>query len=88
MAHTSNPALGRQRQADFCEFKASLVYKASSRTAGVTQRNSVSKTKRERERVLNYPEQNEVQNPTEGIITEEKRNEGLRESKNWPCRLK
>ena len=39
---------------DFCEFKASLVYKASFRTArAVTQRNSVSKKKkkkRERER--------------------------------------
>ena len=32
------------QEADICEFKASLVYKASSRTAGtVTQRNSVSK---------------------------------------------
>ena len=26
------PSLGRQRQADLCEFEASLVYKASSRT--------------------------------------------------------
>ena len=30
------PALGRQRQEDFCEFKASLVYRASSRTTGAT----------------------------------------------------
>ena len=37
------PALGRQRQVDFCEFKANLVYKASSRTAMVTQRNPVLK---------------------------------------------
>ena len=38
------PALGRQRQEDLCEFEASLVYKASSRTARtVTQRNPVSK---------------------------------------------
>jgi hypothetical protein len=26
------PALGRQRQADFCKFKASLFYRASSST--------------------------------------------------------
>jgi hypothetical protein len=33
------PALGKKRQADLCEFEASLVYKASSRNADVTQRN-------------------------------------------------
>jgi hypothetical protein len=27
------PALGRQRQVDFCKFKASLVYIINSRTA-------------------------------------------------------
>ena len=38
------PALRRQRQADLWEFKASLVYRVSSRTArAVTQRNPVSK---------------------------------------------
>ena len=31
-------ALGRQRQVDLCEFKASLVYTASSRIAGTIQR--------------------------------------------------
>jgi len=36
-------ALGRQRQADLYEFKASLVYRKSSRTASATQRNPVSK---------------------------------------------
>jgi hypothetical protein len=36
------PALGRQRQA-ISEFKASLVYRVSSRTARATQRNPVSK---------------------------------------------
>ena len=30
-------ALGRQRQADLCEFKASLVYRVSSRSARATQ---------------------------------------------------
>ena len=40
-------ALGRQRQVDLCEFKASLVYKASSRTVRtVTQRNPVLKNQK------------------------------------------
>jgi hypothetical protein len=38
------PALGRQRKAD-SEFKASLVYKVSSRTGRATQRHPVSKNK-------------------------------------------
>ena len=38
------PALGRERQTDLSELEASLIYKASSRTARtVTQRNPVSK---------------------------------------------
>jgi hypothetical protein len=37
------PALWRQRQADLCEFEASLVYQISSRTARATQRTPVSK---------------------------------------------
>ena len=42
------PALGRQRHTDLSEFKASLLYKASSRTArGVTQRNPVSKNQKQ-----------------------------------------
>jgi hypothetical protein len=36
-------ALERQRQARIYEFKASLVYRVSSRTAKTAQRNSVSK---------------------------------------------
>ena len=33
VAHAFNiPALGRQRQADLCEFETSLIYRASSRT--------------------------------------------------------
>jgi hypothetical protein len=31
-AHAFNPAVGRQRQADLCEFKASLIHKANSGT--------------------------------------------------------
>ena len=42
-------ALRRQRQADLCEFKASLVYRESSRTARATQRNPVSQNKTKKE---------------------------------------
>jgi hypothetical protein len=34
--------LGKQRQADLCEFEASLVYRVSSRTARATLRNPIS----------------------------------------------
>ena len=37
-------ALGRQRQADLCEFKSSLVYRASFTTARATQKTPVSQT--------------------------------------------
>ena len=38
------PAFGRQRQANLCELKASLGYKANSRTGSkATKRNPVSK---------------------------------------------
>jgi hypothetical protein len=37
------PALRKPKQADLCEFKASLIYRASSRTARATQRNTVLK---------------------------------------------
>jgi hypothetical protein len=32
-----NLAFGRQKQEEFCEFEASLVYRVSSRTARATQ---------------------------------------------------
>ena len=37
------PVLGRQRQTDLSEFKASLIYRVSSRTSKATQRNPVLK---------------------------------------------
>lgn len=40
VAHTFNPSIGRHRQVDLCEFKASLIYRASSRIARATQRNT------------------------------------------------
>ena len=43
VAHALIPALRRQRKANLCEFKASMVYRASSKTVGPTQRNPVLK---------------------------------------------
>ena len=40
------PALEKQKQADFCELKASLVYIESSRTVRATERKRVSKEKK------------------------------------------
>jgi hypothetical protein len=45
VAHTFNPALRRQSQANVCEFDASLIYKGSSRTARATERELISKNK-------------------------------------------
>lgn len=39
------PALGRVRQVDLCELKASQVYRVNSRTAKVTKRNPVSRNR-------------------------------------------
>ena len=41
VVYTFIVALRRQRQADLCEFEASLVYRVDSRIAKATQRNSV-----------------------------------------------
>ena len=60
------PAFRRQRQADLCEFKASLVYKvSSSRTArAVTQRKSAPPPERkmEREREKEKEKEREIYN--------------------------
>jgi hypothetical protein len=39
------PALKKQRQADLCAFKASLVYRVNSKTAKVTWRKTNKKQK-------------------------------------------
>jgi hypothetical protein len=39
------PAFRRQRLVDLCELEASLIYRATSRTAKATQRNPVLKEK-------------------------------------------
>ena len=47
--HALIPALRRQKQKGLCEFKTSLVYKVSSRTArAVTQGNPVFKGKNQK----------------------------------------
>jgi len=50
--------IGRQSQADLCEFEASLVYKASSRTIeAVIQRNPVSENLKKKVRNLSLKPQ-------------------------------
>ena len=46
--HPFSPSIWKAEAVDICEFKASLVYKVSSRTAKDTQRNPVLKKKKER----------------------------------------
>ena len=47
MAHTFNPSILEAKTGKISEFKASLLYKVSSRTARtVTQKNSVSKSQK------------------------------------------
>ena len=43
MVHTFNPSIGRQKQVDLCEFRASLVYRVSSRTAMATEKSCLGK---------------------------------------------
>jgi hypothetical protein len=46
LVHTFNPKMPlnqKQRQVDFCEFEASLIYRVSSRMARVAQRNCLEK---------------------------------------------
>ena len=43
------PALRRQRQADLCEFEASLIYRGTSKTVSVTHRDILSPKEEEEE---------------------------------------
>lgn len=49
--HTFNTSTQRQRQADLCEFKASLVYVVSSKTAKATQGDPVSEKKKTKKQI-------------------------------------
>jgi hypothetical protein len=60
------PALRRQRQVALCEFKASLVYKASFRTARTTKRSPVLKSKKEPE-VVGHRSNPSTQAKAEGL---------------------
>ena len=49
--HAFNPRHSeRQSQVDLCDFKAILIYRVSSRTAGATQRNPVSQMQNKQKR--------------------------------------
>jgi hypothetical protein len=50
MAISLIPALGRQKQGDLCEFKASLVYRVSFRTAKDIQRNLDSRKSKNKDK--------------------------------------
>lgn len=56
MGEPGRLALGRQRQLDFCEFEATLAYRASSRPATATQRDPVSKGKTSKQTKKNSKE--------------------------------
>ena len=47
------PALGRQRQADLYEFKASLIYRVSSRTGSKGAEKPVLKKTRTKNKIQN-----------------------------------
>ena len=51
-------ALRRQRQVDFCEFEASLVYRVSSRTSRAMQRTLSQKTKTNKKKTNRYLKNN------------------------------
>ena len=66
--HASIPALGRQRQATIYEFEASLVYRASSRTARATQR--ISETKKKEKKRKEKKRKERKRNVPHGFIFE------------------
>jgi hypothetical protein len=63
-------SLERQKQVDLCEFKASLVYRASSRIARARQRNLVSKnqTKPTNQSTMSLPHQTNIFQPIATVM--------------------
>jgi hypothetical protein len=53
-AHAFNPSTREARDRQISEFKASLAYRESSRTARATQRNPVSKKKKKKKKRCSY----------------------------------
>jgi glucose-6-phosphate 1-dehydrogenase len=49
------PALWRQRQSDLCEFKASVVHKASSKTTKAAHTQTLSQNKQTNKQTNNLP---------------------------------
>jgi hypothetical protein len=77
------PALGKQHLGSrwISEFKASLVYKVSSRTARATQRNPVSKNQVKKKRKKRRVEKRREEKRREEKRREEKRREEKRREK-------
>jgi hypothetical protein len=57
-------ALGKQRQEDFCDFEASLVYLARSRTHGITKKNPTSKKKKKKRKKEKERKEAKIKNGT------------------------
>jgi hypothetical protein len=62
VAHTFNPSTREAEAGGSLEFKASLVYKVSSRTARATQRNPVSNKTKQNKTKQNKTKQNRGNN--------------------------
>lgn len=61
------PALGRLRQADICEFKASLIYRASSRAAKETLSRKTIQTNKQTTTSKQYKTKNSQNQPTKNL---------------------
>ena len=48
------PALGRQKQVDFCKFESSLVYRASSRTGSKATKKPCLEQTKKKKKLSNY----------------------------------
>jgi hypothetical protein len=70
VVHALIPALRRQRQVDFYEIKASLIYKASSRKARAIMRNTVSKNQSLTPQKSKLAEYETVSNITSWVLLE------------------
>lgn len=70
MVHAFNPALGKQRQADLCEFEAILVYKVSSGQPQLfyTEKHCLGKQNKEEEEEEEDKEEEEKKEEEEVVM--------------------
>jgi hypothetical protein len=72
--------LGKQRQKDFCEFEASLVYRVSSRTASDTQKPCLKLALPHKQKILAWDMSGTISGMGEGVTKEERKGEREKES--------